>query len=185
MVAQLQEEEAMSTVTLRGILNDVLKTTDLTDPHEIAQAILKRVPESQHVEVLHLLMVDYVRHYLGAQRTSAKLPPLSALPKVITSHHAGGVKSKSTSPKVTAIREGWQRHLRERISIGNGAYRLLEQCTYDDLMHAAKQREKIADANKAWARRFHAYAALLTEFDVKTFGELPAEVHMKVLGAAA
>jgi hypothetical protein len=184
MVAQLQEE-LMSTLTLRGILTDILNNTDLTDVHEIMQEILKRIPKARYHEVLEVLLIDYVRHYLGTTRTRSNMPPASAFPKIVNSKHAGGIKSTTTSTKVAAIRDGWQQHLRDRISIGQGDYKFLKDCTYDDLMHAAKQREKLAEANKAWAARFHGYAALLTEYDVKTFGELPIEVHLKVLGTAA
>lgn len=184
MAAQVQEE-VMSTLTIRAILRDVLKNTDLTDIHEIVQEVLKRIPKSQHQAVLEVLLVDYTRHFVGQVRHSKTMPKASSFPKLVKTKHAGGLKSVSTSAKVAAIREGWQEHLRDRISVGHGDYRMLKDCTYEDLMHAAKQREKMAESHKAWAARFHGYASLLTEFDVKTFGELPTEVHLKVLGTIA
>lgn len=184
MVAQQTEVTPMARETLHMTMQDILKNTDLTDPHDIAKEMIKRIPKSQYHKVLVHLLANYVRGYASRDRRHGSIPPASALPKTFKTKHAGGIKSTSTSATVTAIREGWQRHLRDRIGVGTGEVKMLKDCTYDDLVYAAKRRQKAADDNKAWAARFNAYAALLTEFDVKTFGDLPVEVHLKVLGAA-
>lgn len=184
MAAQLQEEP-VSVLTIRSMLRDILETTDLTDPHDIVDELLKRIPKARYRAVLQILLGDFVRAHLGESRRRATLPPATSFPKIITTKHAGGIKSKATSATVAAIRDGWQRHLRDRINVGSNDWKMLKDCTYDDLMSAAAAREKQAEANKAWAQRFHGYAALLTEYDVKHFGDLPTEVHLKVLGVAA
>lgn len=186
MVAQLQEEGMlMTTLGLRAKLKDVLDNTSLTDPHDIADALLDQIPKKQYEGILQILLTDYVRSQMSNLRRNAPPPPASALPKSITTKHAGGLKSVGTSAKLASIRDGWQKHLRDRIGVGPNTYKMLAECTYEDLYHAADQRTRLADQNKAWAQRFHAWAALMTDHKVEKFGDLPTEVLMHTLGAQA
>jgi hypothetical protein len=184
VVAQLVEsEDVMSEMGLQSLLRQVLADKPEGGTiEELSDVMLDRIPKRLYKEVIRLLLRRYVRGTLGTMRTRTPMPKASSFPKAITSDHAGGVKSVSRSAKVSAIREGWQKHLDDQIGVGGGQYKPLRSCTYDDLKHAADVRTRQAEGHKAWAARYNGYAALLTDYDVQTFGELPPEVHMSVLG---
>lgn len=184
MVAQVVEEESvMSEVGLQALLREVLRDKPEGGTiEELSDLMLDRIPKRLYAEVIRVLLRRYVRGTLGSIRTRGPMPKASSFPKTIKSGHAGGITSVSKSAKVSAIRDGWQKHLNDQIGVGEGQYKPLRSCTYSDLKHAAEVRTKQADGHKAWAARYNGYAALLTDYDVQTFGELPAEVHMSVLG---
>jgi hypothetical protein len=88
---------------------------------------------------------------------------------------------------VSAIRDGWQKRLTDRIHVGESArdWKLLKFCTYEDLLFAANERRGIADSNAAVARQYDGWARLMNEHEVATFGDLPAEALISALGRAA
>lgn len=183
----------MNEFDLKQYLRTVLKETDLTDPKDIAAELLERLPEGGERDLLLSLLVGYVHRYVVNDR--GRTSPtgkgnLSLLPAPNGTSFSGAAPStqgqgyKQASSKVSAIREGWQRHLRARIHT-EGGWKFFADLTYDDFMFAAAERQLQADRNMAQARRFRHWADLLTEYDVKTFRELPPEVQMQSLGQVA
>lgn len=188
----------MDEFELKQHLKKVLQETDLTDPKDIAAELLDRLPEGDERNLLLSLLVGYVHRYVVNDRgrtaptSTSSASNLSLLPapnggpvfpgSAPSTHGQQGYRRGS--PKVSAIRDGWQKHLRARIHTENG-WKFFADLTYDDFMFAAAERQLQADRNMAAARRFHHWADLLTEYDVKTFRDLPPEVQMQTLGQVA
>lgn len=156
---------------LRHVVRDVLTDTDLADPGDLADVVLERIP-SEHVhDALSQTLRIYVRQVISEVRNSG--PAVNVAPI-----------RPNLSWKVAGIRDGWQRQLDNRVHIGDG-WKLLRNCSYDDLLAAAAERRDLADRNMARARQYDAWACLLSDNGAETFGDLPAEVQMQALGSAA
>ena len=160
----------MSDFILRHLVREVLADTDAADPGEIAGQVMARIPPRMIRVALSQALRLYVRQVISETRTGNNPPSASPI---------------QPSLKVAAIRDGWQRRLRDRVHVGDSAWKMLADCTYDDLLAAAAERRQLADRNNAWARTYDAWARLMTEAGVTTFGELPAEILMQTLGRAA
>ena len=160
----------MTDFTLRHVVRDVLAETTEADPGKLAGLVLARIPKKDYHAALSQALRLFVRQIISETRTG---------------HNAPAPTPIQGSRKVAAIREGWQRRLNDRIHVGDSAWKVLRDCTYDDLLHAAQERRSLAERNAAWARQYDAWARLLTEHDVETFGDLAAEVQMQALGRAA
>lgn len=162
------------TFDLRALVRDVLRASEQPNPDWLVEAVLARVPEGEMAEALRQALPSIIREAAARERSANPIAPSSSMPT-----KAPG------SWKVQAIREEWQRALRNRIHVGPGDYKFLGDCTYDDLLFAAAERTAIADKNAAIARSYNALAALLTEHDAKTVRDLPAEVLAPAIGRAA
>lgn len=160
----------MSDFILRQLVRDILAETDAADPGEIAGQVMARIPPRMIRVALSQALRLYVRQVISETRTAH--PPVA--PTAI-----------NRSAKVAAIRDGWQKRLRDRVHVGGSEWKFLADCTYEDLIAAASERRQMADRNNAWARTYDAWARLLTEHNVTTFGELPAAEQMQALGRAA
>ena len=161
----------MSDLNLRALVRDVLRETSEADPGVIAEAVLGLIPAKQSREALEQTMRLFVRQVISEVRVSnaptAKVTPI-----------------RPTTSWKGAVRDGWQRRLRDRVHVGGSEWRLLADCTYSDLMAAAAERQEHADRNAAWARTYRAFADAIQEAGVETFADLPAESQMNLLGAA-
>lgn len=160
----------MSDFVLRHIVRDVLRNSTLADPGDIAAEVLRRIPARSTRDALEQTLRLYVRQVISEVRISSRPAPATA---------ANG------SWKVAAIRDGWQRRLRDPVHVGAQEWKLLADCSYEDLLAAAAERRQLAERNQAWARTYDAWAGLLVEHDVKRFGDLPADAQMQALGRAA
>lgn len=157
---------------LRQLVRDVLRDTDKADPGEVAGEVMARIPRGMVRAALSQALRLYVRQVISETRIGRTGPQSTVTPL-------------NRSAKVTAIRDGWQKRLRDRVHVGSGEWKFLADCTYDDLLAAATERRELAERNQAWARQYDAWARLLTEHDAATFGDLPAETQMQALGRAA
>lgn len=148
---------------LRAAVDQIIDDSGLTDPREIARKVAENVPARSRIDVLAETLIDYVRiRQNGRRRLNPVIGPASA-----------------RSAKVAAYREygeRWRRHLRDVVHVGNAVHVSLGQCTYDDLMYAARERQGLAAANAAAAARYEALAALLKQHDAKHVADLPASV---------
>lgn len=162
------------TFDLRALVRQMLRTSEQPNPDWLVEAVLARVTEADREEALRQALPSIIREAAARERMANPITPSAAMP----------TKARG-SWKVQAIREEWQRALRNRIHVGPGDYKFLGDCTYDDLLFAASERMAIADKNAAIARSYNALAALLTEHDAKTVRDLPAEVLAPAIGCAA
>jgi len=163
----------MPNFDLRAVVRDKLASTDEADPGVIARQVIAAIPKSQYGAALTQVMRLFVRQIISETRGS----------------HVGNVtpirRAPSKSWKGDGIRDGWQRRLGDRLHVGGSEWKQLRDCTYDDLMVVAGERQQKAEQNAAWARTYRAFALAVSEADVATFGDLPTEQQMHLLGSAA
>lgn len=162
---------------LRDVVRGVLHETDLTDPGDVAGAVLVRIPARKSREALSQALRQYVRVVIGQTRMDHPAEPDTAGPS----------KPRYHSWKVAGIRDywdDWQRQLRQRMH-GAGEWKMLGDFTYEDLIAAAAERRALAERNAAAADQFQRWADLLIEYDVTRFGDLPADVQASALRRAA
>lgn len=163
----------MSDFSLRETIRAALNATDEADPGVIADSVLQSIPVEAYRDALSQSLRLFVRQVISETRTSNH--PSNVTP----------IRTFGRSSKVAAIREGWQRRLRDRVHVGNSEWKQLADCTYDDLLAVAGERQQLADRNSAWAREYRAMASAVLDANVETFGDLPAERQMILLGGAA
>jgi len=183
----------MSTYDLRADVKAVLESTSLTDPGEVADKVAESIPAKSLRSALRVTLRAYVRQVMAESRTlsAPNFRPAPVHPTPVSSggHTRSGAQSRTAaagrSPKVRAIRDGWQRQLDARVHVGDSEWKFLGDCTHDNLNALAAEREANADKNRAWARHYRGLAALLTEHGAETVRDLPAEVLMPALGAVA
>lgn len=161
----------MSTYDLRADVRAVLDSSNLTDPGEIADKVAESIPASALRAALHVTLRSYVRQVMAETRTNS----------------APNFRSPAAgrSVKVQAIRDGWQRQLDNRVHVGDSEWKLLGDCTYEDLLACAAEREAIAARNQSMARYYRGLAGLVAEHDTAALRDVPAEVLMPALGAVA
>ncbi len=154
---------------LRNLVGEIVRDSAATDPGDLVTEVIARIPKKKVADALKQTMRLYVRQVISETRPiGGGEPPVAA-----------------TSWKVTAIRDGWQRQLTNRLHVGAGKWKRLADCTYDDLLAVAAERRDLAERNGVWARTYESWARLISEAGVDTFGELPVERQAAALGRAA
>lgn len=179
---------------LRALVREVLRSSTMADPGDVADEVMRRIPEKLTRDALTQVLRDVVRQVMGEERSSngaSTAADESPALRIASTDEESDESIRSRVPnrswKRVGIADGWQKRLTDRIHVGASArdWKLLKACTYDDLLFAATERRGIADSNAAAARQYDAWARLMNEHDVATFGQLPAEALMSALGRAA
>lgn len=148
---------------LRHLVRDVLATSTLADPGDVADEVLRQIPEQSTRAALEQALRHYVRWIIGMNRSASASEPAEKQEFV-------------PSVKVTGIREAWRKHLRDRIHVGNSIYKFHGKLTREDCRFAAKERRELARQNDAAAERFEKEDAAITEHGVETLDQLPDDV---------
>jgi hypothetical protein len=123
----------MTDFDLRALVRSVIDETDLPSPRDIAAKDAEMVPDE------HL-------------RAALALALVSLAHDEVTRTRMANVASAAPSAKVAAIRaaaETWRRALHDRVHVGAGDWKLLADCTADDLAFAAEERREMARRNAA------------------------------------
>lgn len=170
----------MSEFNLRALVRDVARRSTIRDPDALADAIMREIPADYFLDALRTAIKPLIREVVSEARphgTFTTGPGRSQQSPAISAPRGGSVK-------VAAIRDGWQDHLRARYSV-DGDWKFLGECTYEDLHAIAKGLDLRAEQHASKARGMRALASLLTEHDVATVRDLPAQTLMVTLGAAA
>lgn len=165
----------MSDFNLRAVVRDALTGTNEPDPGVIAAQVLSRIDPGDRDAALSQAMRLFVRQVISETRVGHRPANVASL----------NARRSGHSAKVAAIREGWQRRLRDRVHTGDSEWKLLGDCNYDDLMAAAGERQQLADRNSAWAREYRAMAHEVKVAEVARFADLPVETQARMLGGAA
>lgn len=165
--------------SLRRAVRAVLDETDETDPGIIGGLAIDGLTRKDRDAALAEAMRPFVRQIISevriANRASSRARGDNA-----------GARNAALSAKVAAVREDhWQRRLRDRLHVGGGKHKMIADCTYDDLIAAADERQDLAERNSAWAREYRVMASAVLDAGVATFGDLPAATQAAVLGGAA
>lgn len=144
---------------LEGLVHRVIDDTDIVNPGEIAAKVLDSIPTEHLRDVLQMTLRQYVLTVVSRDRFRTAHPP-----KVLA-----GTANPST--KVLAIREYGKAWLRTRECIG-GEWKLLGNCTYNDLMVLADTRKKAAERYLAKAEKYRRLAKELVRANASTPLEL-------------
>lgn len=155
---------------IRQAIREVLATTDLVDPGDIAARVAADVPGREIRAVLAVVLRDFVRielHGYGRRAESGR--------------DNAAVPQPARSAKVSAIRT-WARLLRKPVAVEGNAWKQFGECTLEDLGFLAEDRRQNAAESVAAAERFEKYAAALAERDVETVAALPDDVIASIEG---
>lgn len=156
---------------LRDICREVVSTSVDVNYDVLAAEVLKRIPKTRHAEALSVALRPFLRQVTSEMRQ----------PGPVTTP---GPADSIVSWKVTGIREGWQRRLLEVYATAHGNKRLRDM-TYDDLAYMAEELRKQAAQKHAKASGWQKLADSLKENNAEKVSDLPAQVLMQSLGAAA
>lgn len=152
---------------LRGLIRDVLTTSDSPDPGVIAAEVNERTPAKYLREAYRQTLRDFVRVMAHAHPTS---PPTRS---ETTPKEASSAGSRTTlSTKVASIREY---ALRQRYHV-EGKWMFLGDMTRDDLLFAANERYRLAHANHEAAEGLSRIAEALSLHEVNRVRDLPPDV---------
>lgn len=147
-------------------------------PHGIADKVFPAIPASEVPALAQRLLSAYVRDYLQSRR--AANPVLGG---IRPAPHDPAV-SHRPSAKLAKRRSEWASWMRDQVHVGHGKWRQLGQCTRDDLLFAANERDTMAASNAAKADTFRDLAAKLEAHKVTTVAALPPTVLDQVRAAA-
>lgn len=156
----------MNDFTLRGLIREVLDSTELADPTEVADEVYRRIPDGAHGRALGEALRTFVRVEMGSGRTVPDKPT---------------VPPGASSKKVARIRAQFQAQLQQRVFTGAG-WKLLRDCTKKDLLFLANDRRRIANENVSVAEQ---YERLATVVGKGTVGDLDNAILADTLGRAA
>lgn len=157
----------MSDFSLRAAVRDVIDSTDLADPRDVAAKVAESIPSKELRRALAEALATFVRVEFGRGRMASNHPHPVAPPEVAT---------PARSAKVAAFRvhaEQWRRKLRDRIHVGGSEWLLLADCSFENLTLAAEERRQLAVSNAAAADRYERYAKAVEAAGVERFGDLP------------
>lgn len=161
----------MSDFSLPALVREVIATTDLTSPRDVAAKVAESVPSRELRGALAEALASYVRVEFHRDR-----PPLSTAPTVPTANR---------SAKVASIRqhaESWRRTLQSRLCAA-GEWLLLKDCSYEHLTVLATERRRAAAENVAAAEMYERFAEAVESAGVDRFGDLPDETLRALLSS--
>lgn len=103
---------------------------------------------------------------------------VAALEKVVadmirTGRNATMNNKQGRSAKLADRVSWWQRMLREQVSVGGGVWKLLGDCTIDDLFYCISERRDQIAAIECQIVKYETIAAAMREHGVDTVGQLP------------
>lgn len=203
--------EPVSDFNLRRLVREVQSASTLTDPHAIADEVLRRIDDRDLRPALRKVLASMVReetrsslnHSLRSMALPAAPAPEPPAPR-LTLHKQDDALQVATAPppaparscpavppgysaKVAGIRAAGPGWLRERLYANDDprGYKFLGDATFSDLMFAAELRRDQAARTTAMAERYEALAGLLESHGVERVRDLPARVLALVGGAAA
>lgn len=154
---------------LRHIVSEVLQTSLLTEPRDLAKEVLARIDPEDVAEALAQAMPVFVRQVLSEQRQPTCIRASTTL---------------TGSVRIAAIRDDWKKALRDRIKTDDGM-KFLGDCTIADLKAAAQLRDEMAERNRAKAAQYRVLINELEDAGVSRVKDLPTQRMMLVFGQAA
>lgn len=189
----------MTDFNLRQLVREVLSTSLMPDPRDVATEVLRRISDDDLRVALAQCLSDVVREQIRASRNSGGIPPLPPSPveppvtpaiRLVEPPASAITKAPVSqvhrSSKVASYRALGQKWLRERMYVSGDPreWKFMGDCGFADLMFAASQRREQAAQTNAAADRYEQLAALLRVHGVALVKELPADV-LRGLGDVA
>jgi hypothetical protein len=146
-----------ATFSIQAAVRAVLDETDLTDPGDVADVVIKDMPDEAQRESFRFLLRDFVRVQFHRYPTENSVTP------------------KARSAKQEAIRAYAQKWLRGRIFTGED-YKLRADCTQDDVQQIIsarfRERDKLDQAGKRW----ETVLSEMIRHGAESIGDLPTSV---------
>jgi hypothetical protein len=161
----------MTDFSLRALVRNVLDETDLTSPDEIAEKVAASIPKEQLRAVLALTLRDFVRIEMTRSRSAGQNDEKQPRPA-------------NRSAKVSAIRDAAPKWMRERVYVGT-TWKLLAECTYDNLMFLVADRSALAAQNQAAAERYQKIADAVKRARVACVADLSKAAITRLEAVAA
>jgi hypothetical protein len=162
-----------SKFSLRALVLDVLQQATDPNPGAVAEQVAAQIPDEHLRDALADMLRSYVREMIRSQRNEHQ-------------HISSSVTTTNRSWKRDGIRAGWkkewQNRLRDQVHVGHSEWKFFEDCTYDDFMAAATERQEIAKKNFAKAAWYESCAEAILQHGVQKFKDLPVEVQASLLG---
>lgn len=177
------------TFNLRATINQVIDTTDLAGPGAVANQVDKLTSDEDLRTAYQQALRKMVVQVFSERRMSTAF--VTDHPQSPAAEDGVEVPRKKQkyipSRKGQLIREWWQQVLRDRVHCGPSAadWKLLGDCTFDDLMFAAGERRTQAERQLAKADQYSQLAQLVRDHRVKTVGALPDKLLSETLVRAA
>jgi hypothetical protein len=156
----------MTDFNLRATIREVVESSGLTDPGDIAAKVAENVPQKLLRTVLADALRDVVRIELHSYTSWRRPEP---------EPNHGRSPSGSRSAKVAAYRV-WARILRKPVAVEGNEWKAFGECGPEDLSFLAQDRRQNAAESLAAAERFEKYAAALEEAGAETVADLPDAV---------
>lgn len=158
----------MEPVSLIGVVADVLRDSNETDPDRLSDEVMGRIARNQYGPLLR----QAVRSMIGSRAAAAR---------------AGSIPSGAVvSRKAVLIREQWwPSFLSQRIMGADGALIRLADASAADLRAQSAVNRDRAFALVQRADQYEALADLMDRSRVRTLGELDSSVARDVVGVAA
>lgn len=160
-------------VRLRDVVRDVLRGTDLVDPQDIADEVLRRIKPADQKAALRQALLAFVRQVNSETRTAVAIVDPSTQAVLVRRN----MKLEARSMRAQA--------LRDRYHVPNVGMKMLADMTGPDLLAAADYRDEQARRNEAKARQLRVLAGVLTDHGVTKVSDLPVEVQDRCFEAAA
>lgn len=170
----------MTDIDLNQLVRDVVASSTLADPREVSAEVFRRIPSEDYGRLLLKLLPDLVREtYRTTRNHPVQVPfpsPGAKVPQPPNrSHRVDGIRNTLGSGR-----------LLDRVHSGPGTsdWKLLGDCTFEDLMYAARERQAQAARTQAKAAEYAALAELLRASGVDRVRDLPATVLREQLEGA-
>lgn len=136
----------------------IITETNLTDPTEIADAVYDRTPEDAIHEAYRLILRNTAREAIRTANMQASSTPEPR-------------RNPNRSSRVAAIKRTHIAYFDQRV-FANGNWKLLRDCTREDVLDLAAQRQEIADRNAAKDDEFRSIHDQMVTANVTVVGDL-------------
>ncbi len=168
-------EEQCPATTIRDRVGVLMRDTDVSDPHEMAEIILadlSDLPRESLLEVLAEMLPGHVRVCFHGHQV------------IRTESHRGGNGHNMHEPQSgLAIPSRWDRistALREPICPG-GEWKAFGDCTHADLLLLIEERRKMAAECNSKAERYSEFARRMAKCGAVHVRDLPMKDIQEVL----
>ena len=148
-------------MSVRTHIRQVIESSSLSDPHDIAAKVIESASRAEQREWLAEALPSMVVEVMRLDRNRA----------MSMTHEA---RRPVRSAKVAGVRDWWSKFLESRIAV-DGVWKPVGELDAADLRSVIAEREKLAAEITAQAGRYAHLLSLLAEFKVATVAELPRD----------
>ena len=163
-------------VTLHGLFHEVIASTDLVTPLDIATEVFKRTPRKLIPDLYLSALRDASHTYLSRDRMHAR--EVVRAENTMSPAQLSGV----VSHKVRQYQSGWEQAMNSRVMV-DGQYKKFGECTFADMMAMSMSRRDAAARHAAIASQYERLAEAMKDREVETLADLDESVYREVVGS--